>query len=1138
MTGSDSRGNGPIAIANACDELGRRLRAGEDCRAELFLDSVATAEAEPDEILDLLYTEFVVREQLGQRPQPADWLERFPQWRSELEELFEIHVMVEVRETGAGWLTERPAADGVSHPLSGPPHEGPVSNIGGYELLREIGRGGMGVVYEARQPGLNRSVALKTILPPHGERERARFRTEAEATAKLSHPSIVPVFEVGQEGDCPYLVMEYVAGQRLDRRLADGVMSPAEGAELVRTLALAVAYAHERGVIHRDLKPANILLQSQGAANCGGSAAAGRSVERTVPRITDFGLAKTISDASLSQSTIAFAGTPSYMAPEQCMADGRAGPAADIYSLGTILYEAITGGPPFRGQSVLDIVELVRSQEPVPPSRLVAHVPRDLETICLKCLAKLPEHRYPSAAALAEDLERCLEDRPILARPVGPIERVVRWSRRNRPVASLTGGILVLLVAGSVIAAGLSIHAVRERDRANENAARELASRELADRRFGQAEQAVAQYLDGIEEQDLLKEANFFELRKTLLLSAIPFYEEFVASRPGDVDLETRRARAYGRLGFIRRQTGDLEQSTSDFEKMRDALQRLRAGGHVVVVDLAAAHHELGITLALRRRNPSAEREYRQALALKRALVEQSPAAFVHRHKLALLLRDLGSLQLTLNSPAAASTSFAEAVQILERLREEEPSVLRFRQDASGVHNYYGVSLEETDPVAAETQLRLAVALSKEVFTADPRRPNHRVALATAYQNLAWFLSKAGRHDKVCVEVEHCLTLRQQLAAEFPSVPSYQNWLAVAFKNLGVVRRVAKDFQNALEALDTSVTLLSRLAEDFPATPDHREELANALEERAVSFQQVGRAMASEQDLARALALRQKLAEADPLNASHRAAVAKCRLAIFSRLVDAKKFPEAEEEIRAVVELRNRLFHEGPGDLDNARMLAVARNNLATTLKVTNRRSEALAVYDGTMGLWTGTLLVSPLKPSARSEVARQIALYSTLCRQNGDLDKARGLAAIAAEHQLQAAVAEPGNETFSEWLRDSYFEQAEIGRLQRDHVSVALAADRLGGVRPGSGDDAHWAARYFGRCVQLAQEDEGKSEEERAVLALDYANRGMGHLQEAVRRGYRNASALRKLDALGPLRDRADFQSLLSDVERVAPMD
>ncbi len=314
--------------------------------------------------------------------------------------------------------TPAPAADGVKTP--------------GYEIMGELGRGGMGVVYKARQIKANRLVALKMILAGGhaGAADLARFRTEGEAIARLQHANIVQVYEVGEHDGQPFFSLELCEGGSLERKLAGTPQPATEAARLVEVLARAMHAAHQANVIHRDLKPSNVLLTSDGA-----------------PKITEFGLAKKLDEAGQTASN-AIMGTPSYMAPEQ--AGGKStqmGPTADVYALGAILYECLTGRPPFRAATVMDTLMQVVADEPVPPSQLQSKVPHDVETICLKCLHKEPARRYSSAAELADDLARFQKGEPVLARPVGLGERAAKWARRRPAVAGLLGAIVLLTVA-------------------------------------------------------------------------------------------------------------------------------------------------------------------------------------------------------------------------------------------------------------------------------------------------------------------------------------------------------------------------------------------------------------------------------------------------------------------------------------------------------------------------------------------------------------------------------------------------------------------------------------------------------------------------------------------------------------------
>jgi tetratricopeptide (TPR) repeat protein len=438
-----------VRVELAVIDLDRRLAAGQDAGARRYLDGVPGLQDDRPAVRYLIAAEYRLHLARDPRLLPADHAAKYPELDGPELRAVLLAVCETVSLGGAPPGSDTPDSYATAPPRPTPPlpqidhlEGGPA--VPGYELLQRIGEGGMGVVYKARQRALNRTVALKMIRAgAHaGRDDLACFRREAEAVARLQHAHIVQVYEVGDPGGTavPYMAMEFLDGGSLDRRLDGTPLPPRQAAELTETLARAVRAAHEAGVVHRDLKPGNVLLTRDGT-----------------PKIADFGLAKVAEaaarPAAAETPSGAVVGTPSYMAPEQAAGKTRqVGPAADTYALGAILYETLTGRPPFKAETAVETILLVLSQEAVAPRLLNPRVPRDLETVCLKCLEKEPGRRYTSARELADDVRRFLDGEPIAARPVGAWEKGVKWARRRPALASLLAA-GVALVAVSLVAA-------------------------------------------------------------------------------------------------------------------------------------------------------------------------------------------------------------------------------------------------------------------------------------------------------------------------------------------------------------------------------------------------------------------------------------------------------------------------------------------------------------------------------------------------------------------------------------------------------------------------------------------------------------------------------------------------------------
>ncbi len=438
MTSRDTRQQQLLA---ARAELERRIRAGERWVCVDLLARHADLESDDDCVLELVYAEYAMLEEIGQAVPADEFYRRFPEIRPRLSRIVELHRVMDADPQDVSVLDvtlDTPPVFELTRPI-GPVAQVPLPTISSdYEIDAEIGSGGMGVVYKARHLRLGRTVALKMIRSPVASGEQlARLQQEAETVARLEHPQIVSIYEIGTWQGCPFLSLEYVDGGSLSEKLGGKPLPADEAVMLAEKIARGVQFAHENGVIHRDLKPANILLSSTGE-----------------PKITDFGLAKQLQTVAGEQAfeltqTGAVLGTPCYMAPEQAGGHRRAiGPAADVYAVGAVLYEMLTGRPPFRGESTLETLDQIRQHDPIAPRRLRPALPRDVETICLKCLEKDPSQRYASAAALASDLARFRAGEPIAARPVGRLERVAKWARRRPAVAALLAALLIVTAAG------------------------------------------------------------------------------------------------------------------------------------------------------------------------------------------------------------------------------------------------------------------------------------------------------------------------------------------------------------------------------------------------------------------------------------------------------------------------------------------------------------------------------------------------------------------------------------------------------------------------------------------------------------------------------------------------------------------
>jgi serine/threonine protein kinase len=765
--------------------------------------------ASREQRLDEVIAAYVQAVEAGQKPDRAKLLARHLDLAAELSDFFAdqdrfsslaapLRAMASVTRPG-----EPPEPKSTAE--SGPGSR--IGYFGDYELVKEIGRGGMGVVYKARQHSLRRAVALKMIRAVNtaSPGDVRRFQAEAEIIANLDHPNIVPIYEVGEYQGQHYFTMKLIEGGSLTQRLGDIGLAlvdretgqDANGevwhaaqtaarqaaiAQLMIAVAQAVHYAHERGLLHRDLKPANILLDTQGRTH-----------------VTDFGLAKHLQDdPGLTQSG-AIVGTPSYMAPEQAVGRRRdLTTAADVYSLGAILYELLTGWPPFRAETPLETLRQVTERDPVRPRTLNPSANRDLETICLKCLNKEPGQRYSSADALADDLQCFLEDRPIRARRPGALERLRKWSRRHRPVAIAAAVVLFCMVCFLALAAlridqmrARAEEALRQAEQAAWEAqlqsARADRERERAEANFRRARDAVDQVYTELTEKTL---AEIPPARQELLENAARFYSDFAKTNRDNPELRQQAGLAYRRLGDLEHQLGQQERATAAYRQALNLFERLAVDAPQSAMyraELARTEHQLGTLFRTTGRTAEAERAYGKAQTLMEKVAGEEPAVPEHRLELSSLHADRGELMVETARYAEAEQAYRQAISLEEKLIAEAPQTPEYRSGLATTLIGLGRLLQSRGRPSAEVEalLRKALAIQQDLVTEFARKPDYRRDLAVIYLHLAKPLLAAGRPAEVEKAYQQALAVMKKLAADFPNRPNYQAQLAVTYRDLG-----------------------------------------------------------------------------------------------------------------------------------------------------------------------------------------------------------------------------------------------------------------------------------------------------------------------------------------------------------------
>jgi tetratricopeptide (TPR) repeat protein len=755
--------------------------------------------------------------------------------------------------TSAGLTSAPGPGDTAPEAPSAPPE--PLPAPPGFEIIGELGRGGSSVVYEARQRHPDRVVALKVIVAAaHADAARkARWLAEADAIARLRHPNILQVYEVGENAGLPYLALEFCRGGSLADRLAETPLPPRAAGELVMTLARAVHAAHVAGVIHRDLKPANVLIAD---ANAGESSAVQSAI-----RVADFGLAKQ-ADLSLT-ATRDVLGTPSYMAPEQAEGAKTVGPAADVYALGAILYECLTGRPPFRATTALETLELVRSRDPVPPGDLQPRVPHDLETICLACLQKSPARRFASAEALADDLGRFLAGEPIRARPVRSWERAWKWARRHPgpTVAAAVGLVALATVIAIVIAFNLRLK--NERDAAD-------IQRDRAEGSYRLARTAMERGITAVRDDPRLKRGELDDIRRTMIRAEADFYTDFVRLRADDPKFEGERAEAFYRLGQVTSALGSKADAVGHYRTAADINRRLADGDPSDSRRRGlqgAALRQIGIQLHALARTEEARVVFREAEELYGRLIVDHPEVPAYTYDYVSLLNTRIMTDRAVGDFSAAEAGLRRADELLTPLLKARPDYHVYIYRLACIHGdravLYGRTKRRADE---EIETREALRLIHRAVELDPTNDEYRMIEGHGHTNLAVLYRVTNRTPQSVTELRQAEQIFEDLTRTRPSVTQYRELAANCQRRLGITYRGLKDTDQAAECFRRGVVGLEALTREQPGVVRYAVDLGNAAMHWGAMLNEVGRPAEALVPVEQAVRVLDEACRQDPTN--------------------------------------------------------------------------------------------------------------------------------------------------------------------------------------------------------------------------------------------------------------------------------
>jgi serine/threonine-protein kinase len=1031
-----------------------------------------------------------------------------------------------------------------------------------YTLSRLHATGGVGRVWLARDASLGRDVALKELRPERADQPAlwARFLREAQVTGQLEHPGIVPVYEVGRRSDeQPFYTMRFVRGRTLaeaaagyHQRCGRGEATPLELRELLTAyvgVCQAVAYAHSRGVLHRDLKPQNVVLGDYGEVI-----------------VLDWGLAKVTGAADgegADRAPVALAvegardetvagqvlGTPVYMAPEQ--AEGRLDlldARTDVYGLGAVLYEVLCGRPPFGGPDTLAVLRRVVHEAPQPPRSVVPGLPRALDAVCLKALAKKPAGRYATALELAGDVKRWLADEPVPAYRDPLTTRLTRWGRRHRTLTAALAVALVAVLGG--LAAVLAVQRRANADLATKN--RELAeqqtelaakNRELAEQqaeveaRFQTAQKAIATFHTGVSEEALLKNPNLKELRTKLLKEAAGFYADLEKLLVGKTDAKSRKllAEGYAQLGELtekigdkkqalgvqrqalalrrelalapgadararlevvrnlvavgrlRLETGDAAGALATFEEQRELGTALEAEAPTDALRslLGAAHFGIGWVLREKGKLAEALTAFQRALAIRQQLADAHPAATPRQQDLAASYNSIAVVLNQTGRLAEALAAHERARDIRQRLVDAQPAATLLRQDLAQSYNNMGALLLQIGkPAEALAAYERARAIQQQLADDNPAATGFQYDLARSHNNIGVLLQQTGKPALALAAYERARDIKQKLVDADPGVTRFQQELAATYSNLGVLMLETGKPALALAAQERGRDIRQKLADADPAAAPFQQELATSYNNIGVLLQQTGKPAKALAAYERARDIQQKLADADSTVTLLQQELAKSHANIGLVLYQTGKPAEALAAYRKGRDIHQKLADAHPTATSFQIELATCHNNLGRLQARLKRFGEAFASLDAGLALRQKLAEAQPTVSVYPNHLGYSYAYRGAAHARAGHPALATGDLRRALE--LWAGLKDLDPET-----------RSELGRTLA--LLAGLAGDPKSGVT--------------------------------GAEAKALADQAVGALRDAIQAGWGVAGELREPD-FDALRRRDDFQKLQKELE------